>query len=107
MPNLFNLKYGSPVVLSDDQVKANVFSSLDLLRTAGTFQTTTPEIAFYSRHTPFELTVPASAIASGFYRQLNALQGHRDTFYTGAAFDTHDSSLLWQYTDTILPKVFG
>jgi hypothetical protein len=107
IPNLVNVKYGSPTVLPDDQVKSDVFHSLALLRTAGTVQTTTPEIAFYSAHVPFELTVSVSAIANGFYRHLNALQGHRNTFYTGAAFDTHDSAGLWKYTDTILPKVFG
>jgi hypothetical protein len=59
----------------------------------------------YSSHTPFELTVPPEAIADGFYKKLYSLQGCRHTFYTGAAFHTHDSSLLWQFTETLLPNI--
>jgi hypothetical protein len=43
--------------------------------------------------------VPKADIANGFYRDLYALQGRRHTFYNGAAFQTHDSSLLWQFTE--------
>ena len=37
--------------------------------------------------------------------KLNALQGRNRTFYTGAAFHTHDSSLLWQFTEALLPRI--
>jgi hypothetical protein len=107
VPNLVNLKYGSPVALPDNQVEADVMASLARLRKAGTFETGIPEIALYSTHTPFELIVPVSAIANGFYTKLNALNGHRSTFYTRAAFQAHDASLLCEYTDTIMNKISG
>jgi hypothetical protein len=49
--------------------------------------------------------VPTGAIKAGFYRKLYALQGRNRTFYTGAAFHTHDSSLLWQFTEALLPRI--
>jgi hypothetical protein len=60
-----------------------------------------------SSHSPFELTVSPDDIAGGFYRQVNALQGHRHTYYNGGAFHTHDSSLLWQFTEGLLPRIAG
>jgi hypothetical protein len=75
------------------------------LRTAGTLPTTTPEFAVFASHSPFELTVPAGAIEAGFYQKLYSLQGRHRTFFTGAAFHTHDSSLLWQFTEGLLPQI--
>ena len=51
------------------------------------------------------MMVSASDIAAGFYTQLNALQGRNRTFYTGAAFQTNDSSLIWRFTQEILPQI--
>jgi NAD(P)-binding Rossmann-like domain len=105
IPGLHNVKYGSPTQLSDAQVKADIVASVKRLRTAGTLPTTTPEFAAFASHSPFELTVPTNAIKAGFYRNLYALQGRNRTYYTGAAFHTHDSSLLWQFTEALLPRI--
>ena len=107
VPNLVNLKYGSPVSMPEKLVEQDVMDSLARLRKAGTIYTTPPEIALFSSHTPFELTVPVSAIKNGFYKELNELHGHRNTYYTGSAFQAHDVSLLWEFTDTILDKIMG
>jgi hypothetical protein len=64
-----------------------------------------PYFAIFSSHTPYELRVPAKAIKNGFYKELYGLQGQRRTYYTGAAFDAKDSSLLWQFTEALLPLV--
>jgi len=105
VPGLQHVFYGSFTPLSDDEVKDDIVASIQRLRTAGTVSTTPFEFAVFSAHTPFEFTVPSSAIADGFYRKLNALQAHRQVFYTGAAFHTHDSSLLWQFTEALLPSI--
>jgi hypothetical protein len=66
------------------------------------------EIVTFSAHTPFELNVRADDIAQGFYGKMNALQGRNRTYYTGATFQAHDSSLIWRYTkDTVLPRVLA
>jgi hypothetical protein len=106
IPGLHSVKYGSPVQLSETQVKADIVAAVKRLKTAGTIPTaTTPEFAIFASHSPFELTVPTGAIKAGFYRNLYALQGRNRTYYTGAAFHTHDSSLLWQFTEALLPRI--
>ncbi|GGK97999.1 NAD(P)/FAD-dependent oxidoreductase [Mangrovihabitans endophyticus] len=106
VPGLHNVKYGSPGSLPAHHVKADILASIRRMRAAGTIDGSgRPEFAVFASHTPFELTVPTSAIAAGFYRELSALQGHNSTFWTGAAFHTHDSSLLWQFTESLLPRL--
>jgi hypothetical protein len=105
VPGLHSVKYGSPRTLPTAQVKADILAAVRRLRTAGTVDTRTPEFAVFASHSPFELTVSPSAIKNGFYRELYGLQGRNRTFYTGAAFHTHDSSLLWQFTEALLPRI--
>ena len=109
IPGLQSIKYGSATALSTDQVKSEILATIERMREAGTITgpATTPEFAIFSSHTPFELTVSPDAIQKGFCTQLYGLQGVRNTFYTGAAFHRHDSSLLWQFTKALLPSVVG
>jgi hypothetical protein len=103
IPGLRGVKYGSTVPLTDRQVRANIAADLDRLRTAGTAPVRLERFEIFRSHNPFELTVSPQDIAGGFYRDLYALQGRNRTFYNGAAFHTHDSSLLWQFTERLLP----
>ncbi|QSZ36847.1 hypothetical protein DSL72_006730 [Monilinia vaccinii-corymbosi] len=104
IPKVFNLYFGSPTSLTDDDVRAAMLAELHKLRIAN-MTDSYPKLLAYARHEPFELWVPAEAIAAGFYRELYGLQGQRNTFYTGAAFHTHDSSLLWEFTEALIPKI--
>ena len=95
-------------VLSNTQMEANIVASIDRMRAAGTLpggNEPTPGYAVFARHVPFELYVPSSVIANGFYNRLFALQGRKNTFWTGATFVTHDSSLIWRYTETLLANI--
>lgn len=108
VPGLHDVKYGSPQELPVSEVKADILASVDRMRTAGTLPTNNnAEFAAFESHSPFELTVPADAIQAGFYRQLYGLQGRNGMFYTGATFHTHDSSLLWQFSEALLPRIVG
>ncbi|KAF7898098.1 hypothetical protein EAF00_004544 [Botryotinia globosa] len=104
IPDVFNLYYGSAVSISDDEVRAAMYGELERLQITGMTKST-PELLAYSRHTPFELWVPAEAIAAGFYSDLYALQGQRNTFYTGSAFHVQDSTMLWQFTEALLSNI--
>ena len=104
IPNVVDFKYGSIHWLSDNAVKAEVVASLLRLRNAG-LNVTTPDFLAYQNHSPYVLSVPAAAIRDGYYTRLNALQGVRSTWYTGAAFVTQDSSLIWNYTESLLPHI--
>jgi hypothetical protein len=105
IPGLHSVKYGSPAQLPEARVKAEILAAVRRIGAAGTIPTKTPEFAVFASHSPFELTVPTETIKSGFYRKLAALQGRNRTYYTGAAFHTHDSSLLWQFTEALLPRL--
>ncbi len=105
IPGLFDAWMGTPQPLSDADARTTIVEAIARLQAAGTLPATKPSFVDFSSHSPCELTVSAADIAGGFYRSLNALQGHRSTFWNGAAFHVHDSSLLWQFTETLLPSI--
>ncbi|AZM58111.1 hypothetical protein DMA15_34645 [Streptomyces sp. WAC 01529] len=105
VPGLHHVKYGSTVPLTYRQVRANIHADIKRLVAAGTIPATTVKLSTLKSHSPYGMSVSADDIANGFYRRLNALQGRNRTFYNGAAFHAHDSSLLWQFTERLLPNL--
>ncbi|KAI0595819.1 FAD/NAD(P)-binding domain-containing protein [Biscogniauxia sp. FL1348] len=103
--NLTQVYYGSPQVLSDDEVKADIVAGIRRVQKARGIPTDAePDWLIFSSHAPFNLMVSNEAIQGGFYRDLYALQGRRNTFYNGAAWHTQDSSVLWEFTENyVLP----
>jgi hypothetical protein len=94
IPDVYSVYYTSPYALSDDFVKKDILKTTAKLVKAFEF----PPV----NGTP----VSTDAIGSGFYDKLNALQGKRNTWYTGATWQEHDSSLIWNWTEyTLLPKM--
>jgi hypothetical protein len=104
-PDLYNVKFGSPFWLPNLVVQAKIVKDITKLRLVGTFPVSFKEFIAFSSHAPFEMMVPSEEIAAGFYATLNALQGRNNTFYTGAAFQTNDSFLIWEYTEGLLPQI--
>jgi hypothetical protein len=112
VPGLIDVKFGSPSTLSIDEVKSSVAASVSALAATGgavpgANADGTIEWAAFNPHVPFELTVSVEAIRNGFYRELYALQGLRDTWYTGASWHTHDSSMLWEFTEGIVGRMLA
>lgn len=105
IPGHFSVKYCSPQQLSEEVVKANIIADVERLKIGGTANTTTPEFVVFHSHAPFEMTVSPQAIQDGFYKKLYALQGQKNTYWTGAAFHSQDSSKLWEFTERLLPKI--
>lgn len=100
--------YGSATVQSDAAVKAAIEAAIAKVQAAQGVAVAKPKWAVFSSHAPFNLEVSNEAIKGGFYRQLLALQGQRNTFYNGAAWMAQDSSAIWQYTDeTVVPEILG
>jgi hypothetical protein len=59
---------------------------------------------YTSNHAPYNVRVSAEEIGAGFYRKLLALEGSRNTYWTGAAFSGHNSGLVWTWNDgTVIP----
>ncbi|HET7543418.1 MAG TPA: FAD-dependent oxidoreductase [Polyangiaceae bacterium] len=110
VPGLWNVKFGSTVPLSDFEVKATIVSQIRRLSDSTYFPTRPRvlDIVTFAGHAPFELNVRGDEIAQGFYGSLHDLQGRNRTYYSGAAFQCHNSSLIWRYTkDTVLPLVLA
>lgn len=110
VPGLWNVKFGSTVPLSDFDVKATIVSQIRRLSDPTYFPTPPRvlDIVTFSGHVPFELYVNRDDIARGFYGALNDLQGRNRTYYNGATFQSHNSSLIWRYSkDTLLPLVLA
>lgn len=105
IPGLFAAWLGTPQTLCDADAQALIIEAIDRLQAAGTLPATHPSFVDFANHCPCELTVSATDIAGGFYSSLYSLQGHRNTFWNGAAFHVHDSSLLWRYSETLLPEI--
>lgn len=101
---IFDIKYGSPHGLPEDYVRGEILSYVKKLQDNGFAEKMPgePEFVRFNSHTPFELTVPQERISDGFYERLYGLQGYRSTWYTGAAFHTQDSSMLWNYTESYM-----
>ncbi|KAF2713807.1 amine oxidase-like protein [Pleomassaria siparia CBS 279.74] len=62
--------------------------------------------AAWEQHTNLGLSVSPSAIKDGFYANLSALQGQKGTYWTGNAWCSDYSPLLWGFTENkILPSL--
>jgi hypothetical protein len=108
VPGLHSVYYGSSYAMPDDEVKLAILKGIAKVVKAGGFPpaATAPEFVAFGDHRPFTLTVSPDAIKNGFYKQLNALQGQDSTWWTGAAWQTQDSSLIWNFTEyNVLPQL--
>jgi hypothetical protein len=61
-----------------------------------------PEIVSWINPGPYECQVSADEIRGGFYQRLNNLQGYRNTWWTGAAWQHPDCALIWNFTDAVV-----
>ncbi len=105
-PGLYIALFGTDATPADASIRANITNSVKLLASAGTYPAVELDgFDIFSNHAPFQLGVTGAQIAGGYYKVLNSLQGRNNTFYNGAAFQTNDSSLIWQFTEGLLPQV--
>lgn len=107
--DLFTAYFASPFYLPDDEVKLAMLSDVTKTLTANGYNLTgASEILAFDNHSPFSLTVSADSIRDGFYGKVNALQGTKSTWWTGAAWQAQDSSQIWNWTEySLLPKILA
>lgn len=89
----------------DSDVQAEILGSLTTMSAAGTYPASTPSIEALVNHSPMLLQVSADKIKKGFYANMNALQGVHGTYYTGSAWSGDYTSVLWAFTDALLPGI--
>ena len=94
--------YGSPGALPRSKIEADVTATVQKLTDN---KDAAPDFLAFSSHTPFKLVVSADDISEGFYKNLEGLQGHLKTYWTGAAFLSHSSGELWNFTQALLPDI--
>jgi hypothetical protein len=105
IPGLYNVKYGSLSPLPDAVVRREIEAGIARVAKAGTYPVKFEGFAVYSGHVPFELHVGARDIAGGFYKRLNALQGRNNTYWSGAAWHSHNSARIWVGLETLLDRM--
>lgn len=98
--NLTNVKFCSNVTMAMDEIQDQVVAEA-----SRSVPHSVPQFAAFLNHGPFGLQVSAASISNGFYQSLYQLQGRRRSFWTGAAWHAHDSSLLWNFTEPILRRM--
>ncbi|KAJ5876486.1 uncharacterized protein N7529_002070 [Penicillium soppii] len=104
VPDLKTVQVGSAMSLSEEELKYVIFEDILRLRQCLEIDFSKPEFLATADHSPYQLTVSADAIKKGFYRELNNLQGSRHTFYTGAAFESHNTPQIWDFTEALLQR---
>ncbi|KAH7242080.1 hypothetical protein BKA59DRAFT_401844 [Fusarium tricinctum] len=79
-----------------------VFGKID---EAGTYDVKEPNILAFASH---GLTVPKVSpkdLQAGFYKKLYALQGQRNTFWTGLTWAPDYTPILWDFTEKLFPQI--
>ncbi|KAK4236379.1 beta-cyclopiazonate dehydrogenase [Achaetomium macrosporum] len=61
----------------------------------------------WANHGAMHMRVAASELKNGFIQKLYALQGHRETWWTGGAFAVQFQAILWAFDDILLPKMLS
>ncbi|KAI1320059.1 FAD/NAD(P)-binding domain-containing protein [Xylariaceae sp. FL0255] len=96
--------------MTDDQVKVYAVQQIQELQKATKVPVTEPKWLIFESLSPYQLQVSPEAVEAGFFTNLDNLQGgfHNTMFYTGAAFHTHYSSLLWRFNkNVIIPRMLN
>ena len=102
----------SQLVFTQSQVETSLQDTLNRLRAKGSIPRlsgakNTSNIVDFANHSPYEVFVSSDQIADGFYNKLFALQGQRNTYWTGAAFVTYNSAAIWNYTDQLVTSMWS
>jgi hypothetical protein len=106
IPGVHSLFYGSASVLTDGQVQERVRADIDRVRASLGYPAPAESLEFlgFNNHAPFYMTVSPEAVKAGFYTKLVALQGEKNTWFTGAAWANQASGEIWEYTEAqVLP----
>jgi hypothetical protein len=113
-PDIHTFWYGAaagPANQTEERVRKGVLDTIVRLKAAANQQSGPSsnvkegdkiEFLAFGDFNPFACMVDSEAIEGGFYRDLYGLQGYRNTWWTGSAFHTHDSSALWEFKEGVI-----
>ena len=101
-PGLFDVKYACDRYLPDRLVKRRIRGDVERVATENVGGLSFEGFAIFENHSPYSVAVQPRHIQDGFYGSLQALQGYRNTYYAGAAFQTHSSAAVWAHVEELL-----
>lgn len=103
-PGIYTVRVVGDSGLGPDAARKLIGDDLGRMAAAGSFPSANrnPTILAFANHNPLNPFVSSENAHNGFYKKLNALQGQRATWWTGQAWTSDYSSLLWAFTDGIL-----
>jgi NAD(P)-binding Rossmann-like domain len=105
LPGQHLFYYGTNSPSSIPDVQQGIVNQINRLTVSGASPAPNTDFLYFTDHSPYRLYASVSDIRNGFYKNLYALQGVSNTFWTGAAWLTHDSSLIWGFTEALLPSI--
>jgi hypothetical protein len=106
----FWIIFGAEENLSESEAKEAIIAEMKTLYDGGAFppigsSTPSSEVVAISNHSSVVWGQSVEQLKAGFVQDLYALQGHKDTWYTGGLWCPDYSSNVWAFTDTVLPKL--
>jgi hypothetical protein len=104
-PGLFDVKYGSDGYLPDRVVKSRIEADIARVAARPINALQFGGFSIFKSHSPYSVVVSPERIRAGFYASLQGLQGYRNSYYAGAAFQTHSSAAVWAHLEALLPTL--
>ncbi|WP_062267563.1 NAD(P)/FAD-dependent oxidoreductase [Endozoicomonas arenosclerae] len=102
----YNVLFGADdLSLSDEDVRQRIKADIEHLKFGGSPVKFIDFIEFHN-HSPFGPYVEVDDIRSGFYRDFNALQGKRSTYYIGTAVSGPSTPDCWDHTGDLINEYF-
>ncbi|PYH46254.1 amine oxidase [Aspergillus saccharolyticus JOP 1030-1] len=106
VPGIHLVTYGSAEEMSEDDVREAMVDDIFRLQDGG-LNARKPTFLAFATHSPFDMYVSRQAIEAGFYQDVSDSQGHRNTYWIGAAWESPDSSAIWRSIDRLLPAIIS
>lgn len=88
--------------IEPEAAKADTVATLERLAAGGVIGESETEFLALYDHPHVRMYVDAEDVRDGFYSRLYALQGQRNTYWTGAAWVTQASSPIWDFTKSVV-----
>lgn len=119
LPTLFNVVptgfqentsafyYAAHERVEPEVVKADTVATLERLAAGGVIGESDTEFLEFFDHPNVRMYVSADDVRDGIYSRLYALQGQRNTYWTGAAWVTQASSPIWDFTKSVVSDLLA
>lgn len=105
--DLFRFLMVADADLGADGARGLVVEGFNKMVESGVLASTDESLQFaaFQDHGPAAMRVDADEIEAGFIQAQYALQGHRSTWWTGAAFSAGLTTMVWAFNDLLLPRM--